>query len=43
MYRRSSCPPSYFLDHETDGRGIAKVVMPLAAHPFNMVVGHLVD
>lgn len=43
MHRRSSCPPSYFLDHETDGRGIAKVVMPLAAHPFNMVVGHFVD
>jgi len=26
-----------------DGSGVAKVVMSLAAHPFNMVVGHLVD
>lgn len=40
---RSSCPPNRFLGHETDGGGIAKVVMPLAAHPFNMVVGHFVD
>jgi hypothetical protein len=43
MHRRSSCPPNHFLCHETDGGGIAKVVMSLAAHPFNMVVGHFVD
>ena len=42
MHRRSSCRPSHFLGHEADGGGIAKVVMPLAAHPFNMVVGHFV-
>jgi hypothetical protein len=43
VHHRSSCRPGRFLGHETDGRGIAKVVMTLAAHPFNMVVGHFVD
>jgi hypothetical protein len=43
MHCRLSSLPSHFLGHETDGGGIAKVVMSLAAHPFNMVVGHLVD
>jgi hypothetical protein len=35
--RRSSCLPNHLLGHEADG-GVAKVVMPLAAHPLNMVV-----
>jgi hypothetical protein len=43
MHRRSSCPPNHFLGHETDGGDIAKVVIALAAHPFNMIVGHFVD
>jgi hypothetical protein len=43
MHSRSSCPPNHFLSHEADGGGVAKVVMPLAAHPFNMVVGRFVD
>jgi non-canonical (house-cleaning) NTP pyrophosphatase len=29
--------------HETDDGAVAKVVMALAAHPFNMVVGHFAD
>jgi hypothetical protein len=43
VHRRSSRPPGSFHGHETDGGGVAKVVMPLASHPFNMIVGHFVD
>lgn len=43
MHRRSSCPPSHFLGREAGSGSITKVVMSLAAHPFNMVVSHFVD
>src|SRR5580692_10804718 len=36
---QSSCPPNHLLGHEPDGGGVTKLVMSLAAHPFNMVVG----
>jgi hypothetical protein len=36
-------PSNHLLGHKADGGGIAKVVMSLATHPFNMVVGHFVD